>query len=624
MTRAPARRARARPRADLANAPHVLREYSVIADGRRGAVIGPRGDIAWLCFPFFESPTVFDTLLGGTAAYNVHPEEPCVWGGYYEDATLIWQDRWVTSSDAIVECREALSLTGDDHHAVILRRIRAVKGVARVGVFLRPRARYGEDPFRSWRQHEGGEWTAQSSELRIRWSGPPTRAARAEPRPAGLAAEIVLDEGDQTDLVLEIADVRLDSIPPDPHVCWKATESNWRETAPRCEATAAPRDARQAHAVLRGLTRPGGGTVAAMTTSLPERAAQGRNYDYRYTWVRDQCFVGRAVAAGGEGLDLLDRSVAFVTERLLADGPHMAPAYTAGGGAVPAEQPLAFPGYPGGEAVSGNHAAKQFQLDAFGEALVMFADAARAGRLDAQGWRAAEVAIDAIGARWREPDAGIWELEYRYWTHSRLACVSGIRALCAVGARDGALPSLVGPWTSLADAIIADTAKRSVHPSGRWQRAADDERVDAALLLPPLYGGTPPEDARTRLTYRAVAETLASDGYAYRYKPDERPLGEAEGAFQLSGFAMALAAAHQGDMLAALRWFERARSACGPSGLFTEEFDVEQRQLRGNLPQAFVHAIFLEAAAKLGFALECLEDRPRGVETTGDSGAAKL
>jgi alpha,alpha-trehalase len=589
-------------RTDVANAPHVLREYSVIADGVRGGVIGPRGDLAWLCFPTWESPTVFDTLVGGTSAYDLHIDEPSVWGGYYEDSTMIWRDRWATSSGVIVECREALSFPAHLHRAVILRRVRAVRGAARMRTFLSPRADYGEASFRSWRQVDGA-WTARSGPLRLRWSGPAAQEARLQRSPRGLVVEFTLAEGDERDLVLELTDEPFDTAPPDPETCWLATESTWKQTTPACASTAAPRDARQAFAVLRGLSSPGGGTVAAMTTSLPERAAQGRNYDYRYAWIRDQCFVGRAAATIGEGLEVLESSVAFVAERLLEDGDHLAPAYTTRGAPVPAEFTLAFPGYPGGTAVAGNHAAKQFQLDAFGETLGMFAVAARQDRLDAEGWRAANVAVEAIGTRWQEPDGGIWELDNEQWTHSRLACVAGIHSICAAGAPT----SLVGRWTSLADAILADTAKRCVHPTGRWQRSPDDDRVDAALLLPAVYGATRPEDPRTRLTLQAVADDLTSDGFVYRFKPDERPLGEAEGAFLLCVFAMALAALQQNDLVAAVRWFERGRSACGPSGLFTEEFDVQQRQLRGNLPQAFVHAIFLETAAALGGALSSEE-----------------
>jgi GH15 family glucan-1,4-alpha-glucosidase len=254
-----------------------------------------------------------------------------------------------------------------------------------------------------------------------------------------------------------------------------------------------------------------------------------------------------------------------------------------------------LPGYPGGGDIVGNHVRDQFQLDVFGEALLLFATAARHDRLDGSTWRAAETAASAIAERWREADAGIWEIESRHWTHSRMVCSAGLRAI----ARHSPTPEQSASWLSLADAVAAACAADAVHESGRWQRAPDDERLDASLLLLAIRGAVPKEDPRSLATLRAVERELASDGYVYRYQPDERPLGDAEGAFLLCGFLMALACDQQGDALDAVRWFERNRSACGPPALLAEEYDVRQRQLRGNLPQAFVHALLLETAVTL-------------------------
>src|SRR5699024_6877598 len=126
-----------------------------------------------------------------------------------------------------------------------------------------------------------------------------------------------------------------------------------------------------------------------------------------------------------------------------------------------------------------------------------------------------------------------------------------------------------------------------------------DPRGDAALLLPAVRGGVPAEDPRSRATLEAVRTELAQNGYVYRFRHDERPLAEAEGAFLLCGFLAALADHQQGNDVRARAWFERHRASCGPAGLFSEEYDVNQRQLRGNLPQAFVHALMLESACRL-------------------------
>jgi GH15 family glucan-1,4-alpha-glucosidase len=301
------------------------------------------------------------------------------------------------------------------------------------------------------------------------------------------------------------------------------------------------------------------------------------------------------VAAHNARPELLDTSVGFVASRILADGDRMKPAYTVTGTSVPEEQKLPLPGYPGADVVTGNHVAGQFQLDAYGEALLLFSAAARLDRLPAEGRQAAAVAAGAIAKHRDEPEAGIWETENRVWTHSRLICVAGLRA--AAAAIGG--PPESGEWLALADSMLADTTRSSLSPAGYWRRAPDDDRLDASLLIPPVRGALAAEDPRTVATLSAVHGQLVDDGFVYRYRIDERPLGYGEGAFMLCGFFLALAEYQQGHTAEALRCFERSRSGCGTSGLFTEEYDVAQRQLRANLPQAFVHAQLLENASRL-------------------------
>jgi GH15 family glucan-1,4-alpha-glucosidase len=578
------------PRDHVPPGPHVLREYALLADGERGILVGPRGDFVWMCFPRWDSPAVFCSLIGGPGCYAVAPRDPCVWGGYYEPDTLIWRSRWITH-DAIIECREALATPGHPDQAVILRRILAQHGPARLHVTLDPRAHFGHDKLHQLRRTDDGVWTMHSGDIYASWSGAPD----AQPTSGRLELDIDLPAGAHHDLVLTLS-THAAGPPPDPERAWTATEAHWQRRVPAlARAGPAERDARHAYAVLAGLTSAGGGMVAAATTSLPERARQGRNYDYRYVWIRDQCYAGQAVAAAGPH-PLLDQAVRFVTERLLDDGPTLKPAYTITGGPVPDERRLELPGYPGGTDIVGNWVNQQFQLDAFGEALLLFAAAARHDHLDPDAWRAAHAAVNAIEARWQEPDAGIWEIDPDQWTHSRLICTAGLRAISHHPPGDR---ELAARWLALADTILADTATYAQHPSGRWQRSPTDPRPDAALLLPALRGALPADDPRSTATLHAVASELTQDGYCYRYQPDQRPLGDAEGAFLLCGFWLALAHAQRGDHVNAIRWFERNRAACGPPGLLSEEYDVRQRQLRGNLPQAFVHALLLETAVTL-------------------------
>lgn len=569
--------------------PHVLREYALLADGERGIIIGPRGDCCWMCLPRWDSPAVFGSLLGGNGVYAVSPDHPrFVWGGRYEQGSLIWRSRWVTT-DGIVECREALAFPGDPRTAVVLRRIRALDRPARMRVALDVRAGFGATPMSGLRCRDG-VWTGRSGPHRFRWTGAGD-ATRSGDGPLQAVIEVV--PGRDHDLVLELSDQQLPTAAARPNDAWRDTESAWAAAVPTISGSLADADAQTAYAVLRGMTSSGGGMVTAATMSLPERAEQGRNYDYRYCWIRDQCYAGQAVAAAGAH-PLIDDAVGFVSERVLADGPGLKPAYCITGDLVPEEQDLDLPGYPGGTVKTGNWVTDQFQLDAFGEALLLLAAAGRLDRLDTGHWRAVQTLVESIERRWREPDAGIWEIDDRRWAHSRLTCAAGLRRISEV-----APPRQGSQWQRLADQLVADTNSDCLHRYGRWQRAPDDPRIDAALLIPSIRGAIPATDPRSVATVEAVRTDLGRHGFVYRFQPGEQPLGEAEGAFLLCGFLMALADHQQGNNLAAVRWFERNRTACGPPGLFTEEFDIGQRQLRGNLPQAFVHALLFEAAHRL-------------------------
>lgn len=573
----------------------MIREYALLADGERGVIVGPRGDFVWMSAPRWDSDAVFATLIGGRGVYAVTPTSPFVWGGYYEAGSLIWRSRWTTST-GVIECREALAFPGDPHRATVLRRIIAKHGLAEVCVTLDLRGGFGQTAVRRLACHDG-QWTGRMGNLRARWTGGEAASVTSDGRHGHhLTFTLKLAEGEHHDIVLELSDQDLPAESVDAETAWSDTEYGWQRDVPAFAETIAPADSRHSYAVLRGLTSPGGGMVAAATTSLPERSDRGRNYDYRYAWIRDQCYAGQAVAVN-EPLPLLDDAVRFISARLLEDGPQMKPAYTITGARVPDQYHLNLPGYPGAQALVGNHVNEQFQLDVFGESLLLFAAAGRHDHLDGDAWRALQTAAAAIESRWQEPDAGIWEIDNRPWTHSRLICAAGLRAIARLATTTS--PPSAARWSALADAIVAQTASTSVSESGCWQRSPGDAAMDAALLLPPIRGALPASDPRTIATLNMFEIELADDFYAYRFRQNPGPLAQSEGAFVLCGFIMALARHQQGNEESALRWFERNRAACGPPGLFSEEFDVNQRQLRGNLPQAFVHALMIECAARL-------------------------
>jgi alpha,alpha-trehalase len=221
---------------------HVLREYALIADGERGALIGPRGDMAWLCAPRWDAEAVFSTLIGGDGLYAVAPaQEPFVWGGSYEEGSLIWRNRWVSTSQ-VVECRDALAFPGDPSVTRILRRVLARDGETRVRVVLDPRAGFGR--FKLSRLRCGdGVWTARCGPLYLRWVGAPGATERVR---GGLEAVVTVPDGRHHDLVLEVSEERLPEELPDPDALWVGTAQAWAGAVPVLSGTIADRDARHA------------------------------------------------------------------------------------------------------------------------------------------------------------------------------------------------------------------------------------------------------------------------------------------------------------------------------------------------------------------------------------------
>lgn len=569
----------------------TLQEFAFLADGERGGLLGPAGDVAWLCFPSWADAPVFGRLVGMPGTYQVTPLGRYTWGGYYEDGSLIRRSRWILTGGAIVECREALALPGTRDRAVLLRRVQGVEGRVRLLARHAPQGCDGEPLPLSERSPEGC-WQWQGDGRWLRWSG----ASSAQPDGEhGAAFEFELGAGEHRDLVLEISTRPFDDPPPPADFLWEETEAGWKRMVPRFDHCASSSEVRLTYAVMRGLTSSSGGMVAACTSSLPERVDSGRRYDYRYVWIRDQSYAGLAAAAAGDER-LLDTTIRFIQDRLLEDGAGLRPFYTAGGAPAPDQRTIDVPGYPGSPSLLvGNQATSQFQLDVFGEALLLLSAGARMGILEAEGWAAAERAASAIEQRWQEADAGIWELDRRWWTHSRLICAAGLRAVARCQPRGD-----LGPrWLALADQLVAETGRRSLHRDGWWQRSPDDPQPDASLLLAGVRGAVAREDPRTPRTLEEIERRLVSRGHCWRFRPDARPLGDAEGAFNLCGFWMVLALLEQGRTQDAVRWFERATATTGTSGLFAEEYDVTQQQLRGNLPQAFVHAGFMECAARI-------------------------
>ena len=314
---------------------------------------------------------------------------------------------------------------------------------------------------------------------------------------------------------------------PDPDRAWQATEAAWRtQRAPAARTPSRPRDARHSYAVLRGLTSSGGGMVAAATMSLPERGRAGpqlrlplrldprpvlRRAGRRRRRRRTRCWTTPS-GSSPSGCSPTARSSRPPTPSTAAP--------------VPDQRQLDLPGYPGGTDIVGNHVNDQFQLDAFGEALLLFAAAARHDRLDAERWHAAADRRRAPSRRaGSEPDAGIWELDDR----ALGALPADLRGRAARHRRSAAPRPEAAGWAALADAILADTAADCLHPDGRWQRAprrpAGRRRAAAARACAAPCPPTTPARVATlrRRRRRARPRTATSTGSGTTTARSARP-----------------------------------------------------------------------------------------------------
>ena len=214
----------------LTTSPETLRQYALLADGERGALIGPRGDVAFLCAPRWHDDAVFSDLLGGRGTYVVRPAaRRFTWGGSYEAGSLIWRSRWTTGAD-VVESREALVFPGEGRRLTLLRRVEAARGPARVVVLLDCRAGFGAERMRL-RRGDDGIWTGRTGALYLRWSGVPGGGSVDVARDGSAYLELDVAADEHHDLVLEVSDGAFDDDPPDPDRAWHLTEPffTWRD-----------------------------------------------------------------------------------------------------------------------------------------------------------------------------------------------------------------------------------------------------------------------------------------------------------------------------------------------------------------------------------------------------------
>ncbi|MGD8316208.1 MAG: glycoside hydrolase family 15 protein [Myxococcales bacterium] len=593
-------------------------DHGLIGDGFSAALVRADGTIDWLCFPRFDSPSVFAAVLderkGGST--SVRPADyPFEALQRYDPDTNVLETLFrVQEGRATIRLTDFMPWTDDPRSAVheVHRRIQCVEGEALIKVVFDPRFDYGRAQTR-FDAPLGRTAVARSAtgESLVAVLG---EAGRWEARPqGGVQAVFPLKAGEREWMVLGWNASGSESILT--YRCYESlrnTRSRWRNWVRQLHY-----DGPWRHHVIRSalllkllMYAPTGGMVAAPTTSLPEWIGGIRNWDYRYTWTRDSSMAIRA--ANLLGCVREAREFFYFVRDTLERDDELHIMYTIDGGRVPDEETLGhLAGYRGSQPVRiGNGARDQLQLDTAGALMdAAYVYERGGGSLTARDWRRLRQVVHTVATTWMEPDHGIWEPRAgkRHNVHSKLMSWLALRRGAELAPLFGDQP-LRDAWQKVADELHAELCVRGLDPTKRkFVAAYDHGHPDASLLLLPIHGFLPPSDPRVLQTVDWIRAELGEDPYVYRYRSDDGVGGE-EGAFVLCGFWLAEALAMAGQIEEAQRVFVAHAESSNHLGLLSEEINPSTKALLGNFPQAFSHLGLINAAARIDLALRLRDE----------------
>ena len=597
-----------------------IADYAFLSDCEVTALVAPSGAIEWMCLPRMDSPSVFGAILDRDAGrFRFGPEnvsEPA--DRRYLPGTLVVETSWDCDEGWIV-VRDCLLMgpwrhehpgrsshtrppTDYDAEHTLLRTVRCVQGSAQLVLDCEPVFDYGRVRG-SWQHTERGYYQASitpengditltlTSDVRIGLEGPSARA------------RTLLHEGDTRYVALSWGSVA----PPEDYAeayhrqVWTAhhwqhwlargefPDHRWRSYLARSALT------------LKGLTfAPTGAIAAAATTSLPETPGGERNWDYRYSWIRDATFALWGLFTLGFDWEANDY-FAFLTDVVERDRGDMQIVYGIDGRSELPEQLLKhLRGYQSAQPVRvGNDAYSQQQNDVWGVVLdSLYLHTKSRDRLDERVWQMARNQVEHALEHWREPDRGIWEVRGspQHFTSSKLLCwVAADRGARLARIRED--PDAARRWQLAADEIHADICANALDDRGVFCQHYETNALDASLLLMPLLRFLPPDDPRVRATVLAIADELTKDGLVMRYRADETDdgLSGPEGTFTICSFWLVSALSEIGEHRRARDLCEKVLSHASPLQLYAEEIEASSGRHLGNFPQAFTHLALINA-----------------------------
>jgi GH15 family glucan-1,4-alpha-glucosidase len=613
----------AQPQSAAAPSPFPpIAEYAFLSDCHTGALVAPDGAVDWLCIPRFDSPSVFGSLLDREAGffrfapYGInHPS-----GRVYLPGTNVLETTWKTPAGWVI-VRDALTMgpwnhedqitphtrppADDDADHLLVRTVECLDGNVEVELVCEPAFDYGRTPG-EWTAVDGGRHAADASgagqafrlytDLALGIEGNRVRARH------------ILKEGEKAYCALSWAE---GTVGPEnvgraeEHLA--ATVRFWRSWLARARIPDHRfRDPVQRSALaIKGLTyMPTGATVAALTTSLPETPGGERNWDYRYTWMRDSTFTLQAL----HWLNLdweADEFIQFVADLEPTDDGSLQIMYGIDGRRDLTETTRDdLTGYSGARPVRiGNGAFDQHQNDVFGAVLdSILLHTNRSERLPRRLWPIVQSQAECAIKVWKNPDQGIWEARGKpqHYVSSKLMCWVAMDRAAQLAELRGD-PQLKQQWAAMADEIKADILEHGLTKDGVLRQHYATDSLDASTLLAAIFGFLPADDERLRASVLAIATDLTEDGFVLRYRTGETDdgLSGKEGTFLICSFWLVSALAIIGELQQARDLMERLLRIASPLGLYAEEFDASTGRHLGNFPQAFSHLALMEAAARI-------------------------
>jgi alpha,alpha-trehalase len=607
-----------------------IADYVFLSNCHTGALVAPDGSVDWLCVPAFDSPSAFGNLLDrGAGSFRFGPygiNQPTA--RTYVPGTNVMTTTWHTPGGWLL-VHDALTMgprqgpdvitphtrppADDDADHLLVRTVECLEGSVEVELVCEPAFDYGREPA-SWTLADdqghaadasgAGQTVRLTTDMSVGVEGSSARARHVLSKGQKAFCALSWADGFTSPTDVDDATARIETTIQ----FWR----NWLARA-RIPDHSLRHPLERSALTIKGLTyMPTGATVAALTTSLPETPGGERNWDYRYTWMRDSTFTLQAL----HFLNLdweADEFMQFVADLESNEDGGLQIMYGIDGRRDLTETTRdELSGYEGAHPVRiGNGAFDQRQNDVYGAVLdSLLLHTRRSKRLPRRLWPLVQSQAECAIASWREPDQGIWEARgapQHYVSSKLMGWVALDRAAKLAAIRDD--PKLEQAWGDAAEEVKADILEHGVSKRGVLRQHYDTDALDASTLLAPLFGFLPGSDERMKNTVDAISSELTENGFVLRYVTDETDdgLSGKEGTFLICSFWLVSALSIVGEMKRAADLMERLLRIASPLGLYAEEFEVDRARHLGNFPQAFSHLALIEAAGRLVLA-ERLEE----------------